>query len=388
MSSGGIGTLSDKLGKIPFALSALMVIVGIVCVDYWVWFRSITALWMLALCLGGLSWWRPKHWGMALLFCVLAGGLHYFKSERQKFVSQGVGQLIRERVVLVSDIVPTEAGAWAFAEVKTGEYSGARLKLSIEGSDLDLLRGDLLTVYGSLIGISELRNPAGFEQKQWLRREGVSARLWAKEWRVEGAVWWRPVVQRLQELRGYVDASITLGLSEDEALLVRAMFLGEKPKEDHPIIEDFRNSGTLHVFAVSGLHVMMVGGIVFWCARVFRLPLFVRILCVIVIMFLYAGITGWNAPAVRAALMGSVLMYGVLLRRKVVVLNSMAVCVVLVCIVDGNAPFHPGFQLSYGVILALVLCYPWWCRRLAFLYSVEEFLPRQLYTSKQVFHTH
>ena len=89
------------------------------------------------------------------------------------------------------------------------------------------------------------------------------------------------------QLKDEVKSRLTLGIKdEDAAKIIQSMFLGEKFDRSDPVAQDFRLSGAMHVFAVSGLHVMLVAGIALVFLRALRLPRFLAIPLAITTMIL------------------------------------------------------------------------------------------------------
>jgi len=228
------------------------------------------------------------------------------------------------------------------------------------------------------------RNPGEFDQLRWLRSIKAVGFLRADSEPIgqEGSLW---LERWLGRARGQVRERLAHGLEKnsEQAQVIRAMFLGEKPAFDSEITQAYRNSGTLHVFAVSGLHVMMLASIVALVARVMNLPRWCWIPVAVVVMAGYAGITGWGAPAVRAAIMASVFLSAYLVQRRPSAINSMALSAIIALAIDGGQLFQPGFQLSYGVLAMIVALSSWWAQRFAWVSYRDPFLPRTLFTKPQ-----
>jgi len=271
--------------------------------------------------------------------------------------------------------------------------TGVRVQLSIprtETQDISstppLKYGDLISVEGNLTPIPELRNPHGFDRAAWLHRQGANLTIKpTKPLTLQGVDPMRRPVRLTSEWRVYLRKQMTLGLEDgsQEAQLIRAVVLGERPPQPSVMLEDFRQSGTLHVFAVSGLHVGMVGtiiGLVLWFLRV---PRWMLIILTILGMASYAGITGLRPPSVRAVLMATVFLSGFLIQRRPTLINSLAASAVLVLLWDGHQLFTPGFQLSYGVLLSLALLAGMWARALKPMGEIDPFVPHLLLTSWQ-----
>ena len=120
--------------------------------------------------------------------------------------------------------------------------------------------------------------------------------------------------------------AITHGLDPQrrEVRVIRAMVLGERPRSDDELIDAFRNSGSLHVFAVSGLHVGLVGLCLWLLLRLLRVPRRWAVPLLVAAMFAYAWLAGLRAPAVRAAWMAALLLGGFLIRRPGRLLNLLS----------------------------------------------------------------
>ncbi|SKA77536.1 ComEC/Rec2-related protein [Prosthecobacter debontii] len=186
-----------------------------------------------------------------------------------------------------------------------------------------------------------------------------------------------------EKSRQWITTQLTRGLENEgeHAAVILAMALGASDAAGEDIEDAFRDSGTLHVFAVSGLHVVMLGQIVFWSFRGFgtRRVIF----AVIVIVFVYAFITGWRPSAARAAFMSSILLMGPLISRHPRLLNSLGASALLLLIYDSHQLFTPGFQLSFGVLLAIALAATWLQARAASWYRLDPFLPTALVSFPQ-----
>lgn len=275
------------------------------------------------------------------------------------------------------------------ANLPTGvrvQLSTPRKRFSKEDASKALKYGDLVAIEGSLAPIPELRNPHGFDRAAWLHRQGADLTLRAAHPVVATGV--DPIrrpIRNMDAWRLTLRKQMTLGLEDDsqEAQLIRAVVLGERPPQPSAMLEDFRNSGTLHVFAVSGLHVGMVGTIIGLALWFLRVPRWLLIALTILGMASYAGITGLRPPSVRAVLMATVFLSGFLIQRRPTLINSLAASAVVVLLWDGHQLFTPGFQLSYGVLLTLALLAGMWARALKPMAEIDPFMPHLLLTPWQ-----
>jgi competence protein ComEC len=146
---------------------------------------------------------------------------------------------------------------------------------------------------------------------------------------------------------------------EDESLrLLWAMVLGWKTGLTPEVSEPFIQSGTLHIFAISGLHIALIAGILVSVLRVLRVPRGASGLLVIPLIWLYTGATGWQASAIRSTIMMSVIIAGWALERPSDLLNSLAAAGLIILIWDPTQLFQASFQLSFFVVLGIALVVP------------------------------
>ena len=159
-------------------------------------------------------------------------------------------------------------------------------------------------------------------------------------------------------------------LPEDSAALLKAMLLGEK----HYLSEDLRqayiDTGLAHLMAVSGLHIGFMAGacyfllypLVFWVLWKFRSQRallghgrkITALLCVFPVLF-YMFLVGAKISALRAGMMILVYLFAVLINREKHLLNALLVAAFLILLWNPEAVVGPGFLLSFGALLTIVL---------------------------------
>ena len=160
--------------------------------------------------------------------------------------------------------------------------------------------------------------------------------------------------------------------------LISGMVLGVRDDTPDEIEEQFQQTGTLHLFAVSGLNVAIVAQLLWIIAIAARIPRRWAIALIIPALFFYAAVTGLNTSSVRAAVMGAILLGGFFVDRKVLPGNSVAAAAFLILCFDTNQLFSTGFQLSFAVVLAIILLADPLYRFLIRWWEPDPFLPRSL----------
>jgi competence protein ComEC len=218
-----------------------------------------------------------------------------------------------------------------------------------------------------------------FNPRAFYNREGVFFQL-----QTSGPADWKTLDEHLpisEKFRRWAKRTLALGLpEEDEPLrLTWALLLDWKAPLTDSVEEPFLRAGTYHIFAVDGLRIGLLAAISLGLLRLFQLP---RALCgalVLPALWFYAGLTGWPASAVRAAIMASVVILGWACRRPVDLINSLFAAALIVLLWDPAQLFQPGFQLSFLVVLYLGVILPPVQRKLrGWLFKGDPFLPDTL----------
>jgi competence protein ComEC len=83
--------------------------------------------------------------------------------------------------------------------------------------------------------------------------------------------------------------------------MMQAVLIGATAKLDRMWTEDYRSTGTFHALVISGGHVAVLAAVLLFFLRICAVPNFPALLATLVVAWLYAGITGWQAPVLRSA---------------------------------------------------------------------------------------
>src|SRR2546423_2089356 len=159
--------------------------------------------------------------------------------------------------------------------------------------------------------------------------------------------------------------------------------LGLRHQTPENIEEPFQKTGSLHLFAVAGLHVGIVARLLWILAMMVRLSRKWATAVIIPLLLFYAAITGLHVSSVRAAVMSSVLLAGFFVERKVFVLNSLAAAAFLLLCWNTNEFFSTGFQLSFAVVGGIVLLADPLSKWLRQFGASDAFLPRHLVSASR-----
>ncbi len=338
-------------------------------------FSLSTGLFILAL----LLWWRGKSISVNYLLyagVLCVGALSYGVEARTASI-RAVLPRGREEPVQLEGIVD----AAPIAKTSTVQLLLTTSKIARQGGTIDEPRRMLVLVrsrnpdsLASLIemgshlrvaGILELpphpRNPGDFDYGRYLTLNDVDGIVRVShptelqmlnvhdEWGLE---------QLLRKTRSMLLAVIDRHHSDREASFLKGILLADRGEIPLEVKQSFVDTGTIHVLAVSGLHVGIVAVVLHVALGLLRLPRrWVTIATMIGLLF-YMGLTGAPPSVVRATIMALVVLAGILLERKGDVYNSLGVAALVILAIDPRQLLNVGFQLSFAAVLSIVSLYP------------------------------
>jgi competence protein ComEC len=365
----------------PLAIVALLYAGGLVlaeCVSV-----PLASLWIAALVLTAtaLLWARARAWLLAAALVAL-GWLNL--TWRTAIVSPDdlrllLPQAVSVEVTLRGTLPETPSLRMfvrdeeeSFRTLATLEVEGLRTRegwQSARGIVLVLTPGELppdfhagqrIRVEGILSPPRTALAPGLFDYRAYLRRHGIYFQLRAagsNSWQVAAS---KPIPPPFADrFMAWAQGVLRRGLPEDESQrLLWAMTLGWKTALTTEVNEPFMRSGTMHIFAISGLHIALIAGILVSLLRVLQLS---RAGCgavVIPLIWFYTAATGWQPSAIRSTVMMTVIILGWALRRPSDLINSLAAAGFIILLWDPQQLFQASFQLSFFVVLSIALFLP------------------------------
>lgn len=135
----------------------------------------------------------------------------------------------------------------------------------------------------------------------------------------------------------------------------RAMLLGQQSELSEEQREIFRQSGTMHVFSISGLHIAVIAAGVHALLSLLRLPRAAQYVIGVSLLWLYVDITGAAPSAVRAFVMVALVQSAIVLKVPRNPVSALAASCLVVVLTEPLQIFSASFQMSYGIVAALLL---------------------------------
>jgi len=232
-----------------------------------------------------------------------------------------------------------------------------RIKSKEEKSRLASLSiGAVCSFQGKLEAPRSAQNPNAFDYQKYLYFQRIHWLLKPDSFPVEGCHKTSPTLyERLLLIRERGITYIGKHFPPSSAGIVQALVYGEREYMNEDVLEGYQKLGLVHLLAISGLHVAILVGLGFYLAIRFG---FTRESTTLILLFLlpvYMVLTGGSPSVVRASLMVMIMMISLRWRTTIHPIDSISITCLVMLMYDPYAIFHPGFQLSFVVSLALLL---------------------------------
>ncbi|MEZ6092458.1 MAG: ComEC/Rec2 family competence protein [Pirellulaceae bacterium] len=238
--------------------------------------------------------------------------------------------------------------------------SSGRSRLVVDGVVEGLLHGDRIRIAckGQCIGAAS--NPGEVDLQSIYRSRRQLVRLHADSPEqvrlLQRGTWSLARLTHWIGDRGHY--AITSHLDQDSAALAEALVLGRREAVDRQLRDRLLETGTIHLLAVSGLHVGIVAVAVSWLAFVVGLPRTCALSCVVFVCLIYMLVTGARPPVIRAATLITLFLIGQMLGRRTDSMNTLATAAILLMLLDPLSISQVGTHLSFLAVATIVLSTP------------------------------
>jgi competence protein ComEC len=142
-------------------------------------------------------------------------------------------------------------------------------------------------------------------------------------------------------------------LTPQDAAILSAMLLGDRSRLSPEIRTGLQRIGAFHLLVVSGLSVAIIAGFLWFVLRRLRMPPLPATLITLVLLTLYALLTGFAPPVQRALLMTAVYLLTRLLNRRSNPLNAIAIALLALLIAEPDALLSSSLQMTFLAVLAI-----------------------------------
>lgn len=258
------------------------------------------------------------------------------------------------------------------------EQTPYRVRVRMSSSLAGLQPGDPVRVRATLSRPAPPALPGGYDfaRQAYFQRLGAVGYALARAERAPDLAAPPLALQieaQITAVRQSISRRVRTALSGERGAIADALITGERGGISEPTNQAYRDSGLFHILSISGLHMTIMAGAVFFALRLLlasipsialRWPIKkIAAAAATVAAFGYLLISGGSFATVRAWVMISIMFLAVLLDRPAIALRNVAVSALLILLVVPESLLDIGFQMSFAAVVALVAAYEAWRER-------------------------
>ena len=274
----------------------------------------------------------------------------------------------------------------AYLDQKNWKKGSGNFKLYLAKTANRPVKGSRLFVHSTLIPFPQPSFPFEKNWSEYFQAKGIYGSAFIAKnafLLLNDAAVNKNIVYYLHLWQSYLAQQLALSMHRGINLdVAKTMLLGVKSSIDFETMSVYSSLGAIHILSVSGLHVgLLYAGLSFILGFLLRKGRYGKILFFILMMILlwaYAGISGFSDSVLRSAWMFSVMLFAKAFLHHQNGINTWAFSCFVLLVFKPMALFEPGFQLSYLAVLGLIIFQQKWaslikfnfqCRPLQFILS-------------------
>ncbi|MDD5528824.1 MAG: ComEC/Rec2 family competence protein [bacterium] len=234
--------------------------------------------------------------------------------------------------------------------------AAGKINLTLGYPDEKFEYGDRLKLNNPKLLTPEFpKNPEDFNYKEFLARNKiyVTARTSNIEF-INNAVKEFSILKIALRIKRFINNTISANLTLNQASLLKGLVTGERGLLPPEVYEQFQNTGTIHILAISGFNVGLIALIVFLGLTLFRVPLAIKRILTAAFIIIYAFVVGLEPPIVRSTIMTILGMIALTAERDSDMLNVIAFSGLIILFFNPQSLFDISFQLSFIAIISLI----------------------------------
>lgn len=392
--------LGLQLGKVPILKPLIALVLGI-CIGYYTNFYHFS-YWLALLVVFAIFQVvsfrsRKVNWGRLLFpwafyFFWLTLGIWttvrttaaYQLSYFSKFEFESLFVVIDGEPQVKGDNIRFPVSVKAIVHEGEKQHAVGKIMVSLRKDtikEITLNYGDLLLVQNRMQPTKPPTNPNEFDYRKYLKHKDIIHQCFLMPHQLikvdtqQGNL----LIAKAMALREKMIHKFALYINDNNALqLALALIFGYKSQIDEDTVEVFRNTGTIHILSVSGLHVGLVFGLLTlllrWMNR-FPYGRYLRVFLILAAIWFYVILTGMSPPILRAGIMITFFVLSMMMNRTQFSLNTLLASALFILLFSPKSLFDIGFQLSYLAVLGILLLHPLF----TFFYIPTQYLLRVIF---------
>ena len=158
-------------------------------------------------------------------------------------------------------------------------------------------------------------------------------------------------------IRNSIKEKLNQNMASDKSSLAYSMLFGDKSDVDINLMEDYRVSGVAHILSISGLHIGILVGFLYWLLKKLKSSNLISFLIITCVLIFYCYLCGFSPSVARASLMSVCVLGGTFLGRKNDFLSSIGLAGLIILLIRPFFAYDIGFQLSFGCVIGIAMFY-------------------------------
>lgn len=226
--------------------------------------------------------------------------------------------------------------------------------------------GEYILIKGKLKSFSGGRNPGEFDARLYYSSLKIAYRIKNAQI-VKRAGKANFFYERLYVTRCYLERRLDSCLNSRDSSVMKAVLLGDKAFMDDEIKNLYKSAGIIHILAVSGLHISILGMGIYKLLKKLRLHVAIRTLVPIILMYVYGQMCGMSTSAARAIVMFSLSLIAKMIGRTYDLLSALSLVELMLLLEQPLYLYNSGFLFSFGAVLGIGFIMP----------SIYKFIPEK-----------
>ena len=212
--------------------------------------------------------------------------------------------------------------------------------------------GEYIKIHGRVRLFGQARNPGEFDSHLYYSTINISYSI--KEANILARGGKEDVFhEALYKIRMNLEEKIDIFLPEKDSAVMKAILLGDKAYMDREMKELYQSSGIIHILAVSGLHISILGMGMYRLLRKMRLKTLHASIISVLVMYSYGLMCGMSSSAYRAIVMFSIRLLAQIVGRTYDILSSLSIVEMMLLIEQPLLVYNSGFLFSFGAVAGI-----------------------------------
>lgn len=366
-----VGIITAYYWECPIHTLVLKILILLISIGIFVFYilkYNICRCLFISLMIALLSWiYTSSYLYLSPLSEEVFENYHYYQFQLKEYPKIGEKTVRCRAAILNSDTM-----SW----FKTNII----LTIALDSQSVKLIDSDKIWAFVKIQKTEFVKNPYMFDYKNYMRLKDVhlTAYLSSGNWFLKShghTNYLRQITYRIRQ--NLIKIFQNLSFENNELAVISAILLGEDDFLTKDLRQSYANAGVSHILCVSGMHLGIIYGVVYFLLSFLNTTYFRKVLksaILLCIIWFYATLTGLSPSITRAATMFSFVILSAILKRETNIYYSLGASLCFLLIYNPLFLFQLGFQLSYLAIFGIVWFQSYIVARIKVKYKISRYI--------------